>query len=472
MQVEKPLFRLTDKQRELKPLLSSAARHVLLYGGSRSGKTFLFCYGVATRALRADGSRHGIFRKHGVAVRQSIGLDTFPKVMALAYPQAKYRYYEQDGVIELGRGSEVWLSGLDDKERVDKILGKEFATVYENEASEISYDAHTTLSSRLAQKASATAGVGGWLQQKNYVDLNPTTQSHWTYKMFVQGIEPLEKRPLPREDYVWGVANPSDNIENLDHAYVAGLALLPKAKRSRFFEGKFSGDSSDALWTRAVIDNARLFVRNETDLPDFRRVVIAIDPAISSETGSNETGIVVGALDAQGQGFVLADGSGVYKPDEWARSAIHLYHYYKADRIVAEANQGGEMVTEVIHAQNPDVPVTLVKASRGKYIRAEPVAALYARGRIRHVGEFPELEDQMCTFTADFDRKSEGYSPDRLDALVWAMTELFPGLISDRGRKMHEGQAVAYGDYDIFAAEETTRRMNRQAVAGMDYEPF
>jgi hypothetical protein len=465
-------FTLTEKQRTLLPLLTSSARHVLLYGGSRSGKTFLFCYGIATRALRADGSRHGIFRKHGVAVKQSIGSDTFPKVMALAYPEARYKYYEQDGLIDIGNGSEIWLAGLDDKERVDKVLGKEFATTYENEASEISYDAHTTLASRLAQRVPITAGEGTFLAQKNYIDLNPTTQAHWTYKLFVQGIEPIEKRPIPRDDYLFGIANPSDNVENLDPAYIAGLALMPKAKRARFYEGKFSGDSSDALWTRAVIDNARLFVRNETDLPQFKRVVVAIDPAISSETGSNETGIIAAAIDGPGQGYVLADGSGVYKPDEWARNAVHLYHYYKADRIVAEANQGGEMVAQVIHAANPDVPVTLVKASRGKYVRAEPVAALYARGRIRHVGDFPELEDQMCTFTADFDRKSEGYSPDRMDALVWAFTELFPGLIADRARSLNNTQAVAIGDYDIFAAEETTRRMNQQAIAGMDYQPF
>lgn len=464
-------FQLTAKQSKLKPLLSSTARHVLLFGGSRSGKTFLFCYGIATRALRAAGSRHGIFRKHGVAVKQSVGKDTFPKVMQLAYPDAPYKWYEQDGLFAFPNGSEVWLAGLDDKERIDKVLGKEYATTYENEASEISYDAHTTLESRLAQKVAVTVGDGEFLRQKNYVDLNPTTQSHWTYKMFVQGIEPQEKKPLPREDYVWGVANPSDNRENLDPAYIAGLELMPRAKRSRFFEGKFSGDSSDALWTRSVIDNSRLYIRTETELPHFKRVVIALDPAISSETGSNETGIIAAAIDGPGQGYVLADGSGVFKPEEWARSAIHLYHYYKADRIVAEANQGGEMVTAVIHAQNPDIPVTLVKASRGKYIRAEPVAALYARGRIRHVGEFQELEDQMCVFTSDFDRKQEGYSPDRLDAMVWAFTELFPGLISDRGRQMAP-QAIAHGDYDIFEAEETTRRMNRQALAGMEYEPF
>jgi hypothetical protein len=460
-------FQLTEKQRALLPLLTSSARHCLLYGGSRSGKTFLFCYGIATRALRADGSRHGIFRKHGVAVKQSIGSDTFPKVMALAYPDAQYKYYEQDGLITIGNGSEVWLAGLDDKERVDKVLGKEFATTYENEASELNYDGHVTLESRLAQRVKITAGEGEFLAQKNYIDLNPTTQAHWTYKMFVQGIEPLEKRPLPRDDYVFGVANPSDNAENLDQAYIASLALMPKAKRARFFEGKFSGDSADALWSRATIDNARLFIRNESDLPQFKRIVVSIDPAISSQTGSNETGVLCQAVNDQGHGYVLADGSGVYRPEEWAKNAIHLYHYYKADTIVAEANQGGEMVEAVIRAQNPHIPVKLVKATRGKYVRAEPVAALYARGRVSHVGDFPELEDQMCTFTADFDRKSEGYSPDRMDALVWGFTELFPGLIEDRIDRTSR-QAVA-NDYDPFKTEQIRVR---QRETGMDYSPF
>lgn len=462
-------FKLTEKQAGLLDLLKSPASHCLLYGGSRSGKTFLLCYAIATRALRADGSRHGIFRKTNVAVKQSIGKDTFPKVMELAYPEASYRWLEQDGYFRFANGSEVWCAGLDDKERIDKVLGREFATIYENEASEISYDAHTTLMTRLAQRVPVTVGGSDHLPLKCYIDLNPTTQSHWTHKLFVQGIEPLEKRAVKREDYVYAVVNPNDNAENLDHAYIEGLKLLPKAKRDRFFLGEYSGDSADALWTRQMIDNARLYVVQEADLPDFRRVVVAIDPAISSETGSNETGIIVAATDDKGQGYVLADGSGIYKPHEWARVALTLYHNYKADRIVAEANQGGEMVEATIHAQNPHAPVDLVKATRGKYIRAEPIAALYARGRVRHVGEFPELEDSMCSFTADFDRKAEGYSPDRLDALVWAMTDLFPGLISDRARKTIN-QAVAIGDYDIFNVDDAARRANQQARAEMDYQ--
>ena len=108
------------------------------------------------------------------------------------------------------------------------------------------------------------------------------------------------------------------------------------------------------------------------------------------------------------------------------------------------------MVESTLRAIAPDIPVKLVRASRGKYVRAEPVAALYARGRVRHVGEFRELEDQMCSFTPDFDRKAEGFSPDRVDALVWAMSELFPGLVSDRQRGEHRKQSLAMGDYDPF----------------------
>lgn len=462
-------FHLTDKQKELRNLLVSPAQNVLFYGGSRSGKTFLLCYGIIVRALRAPGSRHAIFRKHGVAAKQSIGKDTLPKVVELAFPELRLKWYEQDGYFLLPNGSEIWVSGLDDKERVDKVLGKEYCTVYLNEASEIAYSSYLTVRTRLAQRVNVAhgEGVGQPLPLKFYVDLNPTTQSHWTFKTFVQGIEPDSKQPLPREQYVFGIANPNDNAENLDVAYIESLKFLPKPQRARFFEGIFTGDSVDALWQRESID--RLFVQNDTDLPDFKRIVVSIDPAISTEAGSNETGIIVAATDSKGMGYVLADGSGNMKPQEWAKKAVTLYHYYHADLIVAEANQGGDMVAATIEAYAPDVPVKLVKATRGKYIRAEPVAALYARGRVRHVGEFEELEDQMCSFKADFDRKAEGYSPDRVDALVWAKTELFPGLVQDRKPNIRP-QTVAQSEYDPFNVHQSARRVTAQSVAG--YDPF
>jgi predicted phage terminase large subunit-like protein len=153
--------------------------------------------------------------------------------------------------------------------------------------------------------------------------------------------------------------------------------------------------------------------------PDLVRVVVAIDPAVTSNESSDETGIIVAGKGVDGRGYVLADRSCRLSPDGWASRAVAAFDKYQADRIVAEVNNGGEMVASVLRTIRPGVPYTAVHASRGKAIRAEPVAALYEQGRIFHTEPFPELEEQLCGWTPD-----SGQSPDRLDALVWALTEL------------------------------------------------
>ena len=178
-------------------------------------------------------------------------------------------------------------------------------------------------------------------------------------------------------------------------------------------------DTPGALWSHGVIDAAR-----QAAAPNLARIVVAIDPATSSGEDADETGIVVVGRDHQGHGYVLADASGKYQPIEWAKIAIDAYRTHHADRIVAERNNGGDMVEATIRTVDPNVPVTTVWASRGKVTRAEPVSALYEQGRMHHVGLFPQLEDQMTNFTSDFDRDAAGYSPDRLDAMVWAATDL------------------------------------------------
>lgn len=202
-------------------------------------------------------------------------------------------------------------------------------------------------------------------------------------------------------------------------------------------EGEVLEDVPGALWTRSSIDDNRKKEAPAT----LDRIVIAVDPATSSEENSDETGIVaVGiARDADGftRGYVLADRSLRGAPDEWAKAAVALYRELDADRIVAEKNQGGEMVEAVLKATNRDVPVTLVHASRGKAVRAEPISALYEQGRVHHVGIFNELEDQMCSFSVDFDRTRDG-SPDRMDALVWGMTALFDKIVSRRKKDEEE----------------------------------
>ena len=188
-------------------------------------------------------------------------------------------------------------------------------------------------------------------------------------------------------------------------------------------EAEILEDLPGALWSRGMIEGARTRLA-----PSLLRVVVAIDPAATSGEGADETGIVVAGKDESGHGWVLADASGRYPPAEWAKIAIATYRAHCADRIVAEVNNGGEMVEATLRMVDPNVPFAAVRASRGKVTRAEPVAALYEQGRVHHLGAFPQLEDQMCGFARDMhgnlDLRAAGNSPDRVDALVWALTDL------------------------------------------------
>lgn len=207
-----------------------------------------------------------------------------------------------------------------------------------------------------------------------------------------------------------------DNAANLATPFID--ALLRKYQGTRLGRQELDGedleDSPGALWLRATIDTLRV-VR----APALARVVVGVDPAITSEEESDETGIVVDGLGEDGHGYTLDDLSLRGSPDAWGRAAVTAYHRHRADLVVAEANQGGEMVRHVIHTVDPNVPVKLVHASRGKHTRAEPIAALYEQARFHHVGSFPALEDQQCQWQPGMK------SPDRMDAHVWAATELF-----------------------------------------------
>ena len=174
-------------------------------------------------------------------------------------------------------------------------------------------------------------------------------------------------------------------------------------------------DVPGALWTWAMLDNRR-------PAPDLARVVVAVDPAVTSGEGSDETGMVVAGLGVDGRGYVLADRSCRLSPDGWARRAVAAFDEFKADVIVAEANNGGDLVEQTIRTVRRTIPYKRVHASRGKQTRAQPVAALYEQGKVSHVETFPELDEQLTSWTPE-----SGTSPDRLDALVWALTHLMLG---------------------------------------------
>lgn len=415
-------FELTPKQQELRDAAASGARHILAYGGSRSGKTFGFVYCVAVRALSAPGSRHLICRLHNIDVRQAVMMDTWPAVMRLAFPAVPWSQNKQDGFVTLDNGSEVWFGGLDDKERVEKILGKEYSTIYPNECSQISYETIVTLRTRLAQNVKKVNGSP--LALKAYYDLNPVGRSHWTHREFVEGVRPDNRQELPRGTRAWVRLNPTEN-PHLPAAYLEELAQMPERQRQRFFEGKYLSEVPGTLWPLDRIDQGRV-----AKAPELKRIVVSVDPSGSDGAGGDSQGIVVVGKGIDGHAYVLQDATCRLSPAGWSERVVQMYHKWGADLIVAEKNFGGAMVESTIRTADAKVPVKLVSASGrtgGKHVRAEPIAALYeARdgkpATVHHVGAFPDLEDQMVAFTTD------GYqgagSPDRADALVWALTEL------------------------------------------------
>lgn len=234
-----------------------------------------------------------------------------------------------------------------------------------------------------------------------------------------------------------------DNKANLADSAVEEMYARYQGTRlgRQELEGEILGDIPGALWSPDIIEDARI---KEDQLPeDLERVFVAVDPAASSHEGSDEHGIVVVGMarDKEGyaRGYVLEDASCRGRPEEWAKVAVRMYRKWSADRIIAEKNNGGEMVETVIRTADRSVPVKLVHASRGKVVRAEPVSALYEQGRIHHVGRFDLLEDQMCSFSVDVIRNASEGSPDRVDALVWGLTEIFE-KIAGRARKMGRGR--------------------------------
>lgn len=184
--------------------------------------------------------------------------------------------------------------------------------------------------------------------------------------------------------------------------------------------GELIDDNPDALWRRADIERARV-----VKAPDLSRIVIAVDPPATSHAQSDACGIIAAGIGHDGHGYVLADHSvqGV-SPQAWAARAIEAMRRHSADRLVVEVNHGGDMVEAVIRQVDQNTPIRTVRASRGKAARAEPVSALYEQGRVHHVGVLAQLEDEMAEFTASFDARRAGWSPDRADALVWALTDL------------------------------------------------
>jgi phage terminase large subunit-like protein len=238
--------------------------------------------------------------------------------------------------------------------------------------------------------------------------MNPSFKSHWIYKRFISN---------QRQDTSYIHTTYLHNQSNLSQSFI-DQAKRTKAENLHRYEhlflGKWLDDAEGMLWNRAIIERSRM-----PKAPEMQRIVVAIDPAATANMESDETGIIVCGKDKAGYGYVLEDLSGKYSPNQWGAIAVKAKERWDADCIVAEKNQGGDMVESVIRSAGERHRVKLVTATKGKYVRAEPIYSLYEQGKIYHIGQFPLLESQMITFDPE-----KGKSPDRCDALVWAFTDL------------------------------------------------
>ena len=427
--IEKP-FRLNAKQEIAMGFMTDdIARHALLLGGSRSGKTFICIRALILRALTYQRSRHLALRLHRVTAEKYLWKQTLPDVIEKCFKGVAFDYNHSKMILTCPNGSTVWFGGLDEGEKSDGLLGSDWNTILFDEANEMLPEGMQKARTRLSLKSHSSDGR--MCINRSFATVNPTYKTHHLYKTYVEKFDIFNGLPMSPEQasmYNWCRINPCDNLENLSEGYIRELESLSPENRKRFLEGEWSEESKDALFKSADINRNRVKTFAEVEAINFDKIVIGVDPSVSSGATADMTGIVVVGWTrpkssdrrSSGQYYLLDDRSIRGTPDEWAQAIYDAYTHWKADLVVGEANNGGDLVEKNIRSVSRVIPYKKVWASRGKAIRAQPVAAICARGDLHVAVSLPELEGEMVGWNPD----SGEPSPNRLDAMVWGVTEV------------------------------------------------
>jgi predicted phage terminase large subunit-like protein len=369
----------------------------MVMAGRGFGKTRLGAEWLAAKAILNDGIRCAIVARTFQDVRQ-VCVEGVSGILAILNEyDAVQNWNKASGIIELKNGSIIQTFSAD---APDSLRGPQFHYAWTDELAAWQYE-------------------DTWNQLQFGLRLGEHPQTVITT---TPRPTKLVKALVKRNTTIVTRGSTFDNADNLSKT--ALLELQAKYGGTRLGQQELYGaildDNPGALWRRSMIDSARIALE---DKPTFTRVVVGVDPAVTSNEDSDNTGIVVAGMTANGHYYVLDDVTLKASPLEWASAAVNAYEKHKADRIVAETNNGGDLVIHLLQQVKPTVATKKVTATRGKQLRAEPVAALYEQGRVHHVGYFTELEDEMCEYEPGITKDS----PDRMDALVWALTELSEG---------------------------------------------
>lgn len=387
------------------PLYVSDARYFIVYGGRGSGKS----YGTAEFLLRLTyESGHVIlFTRYTM---KSAEISIIPEFKEKIYKLKASKDFAitKDQVVNKKTGSTIIFRGIKTSEGVQTANLKSIkglTTWVLDEAEELHSE---DIFDRIDESIRA---IG--VQNRVIMILNPTLVSHWIYKRFFDGLPDYSSGRRGNVEYIY--TSYLENIKNLAASFVQKAQELKGSNLSKYkhrFLGQWAKESVSALWRFADI--------RYKQAKEYKRICVALDPAVTSNQNSDETGIIVTGIGEDGAGYVLEDLSGIYRPEAWAKIAVQLYSKYRADFIVAEVNQGGDLVKQIIKQFDQNAKVVTVHANKGKYTRAEPVASLYSEGRIFHTKPFTKLEEQMITWQALDGEKS----PDRIDAMVYGFTKL------------------------------------------------
>ncbi len=410
---KQPTFELRKPQEPLLELLRSDVPNVLAAGSSRVGKSWLLMVWLVLLCQWYPNSRHGVFRRNRNSCETNLFKLTLYQVLNSLGVMGEYApgINKSDLTITFPNGSVISFHGLDEHNR-DKVLGSEFQTIWMNEVSEFDYADVEFLRGRLFGDV-FHKDTGKKLTRRMFFDCNPDTFDDWEYILFVKQVHPITKRPLRApQDYAY-VRMITD-----DQEYIRQNIDQSDEWKERFIYANWTASNPNALFSRKIINENRYF-GDPNDIV-FKKVVVGVDPHAVSNDRSDLTGIVVAGITYDDHAYVLADYSTNDK--DWEKSVIEAFDRYEADLIVAERNNGGDMVEKVIRQARPNAPVQTVWASRGKEVRAEPIALKYRQGQVHHVGDqLSELETEMTSFGSPGREKS----PDRMDAMVWAVWSLF-----------------------------------------------
>jgi len=391
-------------------------RYVVQTGGRGSGKSFALSAAMAARADMAKGWKM-LYTRYTITSAADSIIPEFMEKVELMGLASRFEQTNKD-IANTATGSELLFRGIKTSSgnQTAKLKSLQGVNVWVLDEAEELDDEDTFDTIDLSVRDS---------RRDNLIALclNPSHKKHWIYRRFFldAGVAPGFNGVAGDTLYIH--TSYEDNRNNLPADYCAiadRMKELNRPKWDHIWAGSWLDELAGALWNWNMINDARV---TPEDVPDLDRIVVAVDPAVTSSKNSDETGIVVVATGVDGHYYVIEDATLKASPLGWAQEACRQYAKHGADRIIGEVNNGGDMIESTLRQVNREVPYRAVHASRGKIMRAEPIAALYEQGIVHHVGTFVDMETEQMTFTGS----AKDASPNRLDAVVWGLAELSNG---------------------------------------------